>query len=282
MSLGRKWRKLFEQEKPFRFLFGRILSKSGLCRLFTIKTHGYLLRFHPATLSEEIWCSPESRYPDINFIRTYLKAGDTYFDVGANIGNLLIPASNAVGETGRVVAFEPHPRVYSYLSDNLRLNKVRNAHAHNVALGSAPGEVHFTDLQDDDLNRVDLNGAGIRVKIHKLDDFSAHFQRIALLKIDVEGYENLVLSGALLTLDKTDCLYFEASEEQYQRYGYGFRDLAGFLSDRGFAIYKARSDGGFEKLSRTYVPLAAHENLYAVKDAEQFFARMSASKSENV
>jgi FkbM family methyltransferase len=273
MNWGRKLEKLRRQERPWRFLVGRLLLRTRLCRLCLIKTHGYVLRFHPTTLSEEIWYDPRSRHGDIHFLRSYLKVGDTCLDVGANIGNTVLAAAQAVGQAGRVIAFEPHPSIYTCLAQNLRLNEADQVVAHNVALGDHAGEVFFTDLEDDDTNRVGSGRNGIRVELRTLDQFTIDCPAIALLKIDVEGYERLVLSGASRTLEKTDGLYFEVSEEQFQRYGYRTRDLHEMLIGFGFAVYQGAGENCVRRLALDYVPAPGHENLYAFKNEKRFLER---------
>ncbi len=78
------------------------------------------------------WCSCSTIWlfgiwePDLTaFIASRLEAGDTFIDVGANIGVFSMLASHHVGSTGSVVAIEASPRVYGELLTTLELNGVR-------------------------------------------------------------------------------------------------------------------------------------------------------------
>src|SRR5438270_3347355 len=51
-----------------------------------------------------------------------LSPGDTFIDIGANIGYFSLFATTLVGETGKVVAIEPSARIFERLSENVRLN----------------------------------------------------------------------------------------------------------------------------------------------------------------
>ncbi len=61
--------------------------------------------------------------PFTRFVASVLRRGDVAVDVGANIGVFTVPMALAVGETGRVIAYEPNPEVADLLGDNVYLNR---------------------------------------------------------------------------------------------------------------------------------------------------------------
>jgi FkbM family methyltransferase len=63
-----------------------------------------------------------------------LRPGDTFIDVGANIGYYTLLASQRVGKDGLVFAFEPSPPNLAHLAGNLTLNKCNNVVLYSVAL----------------------------------------------------------------------------------------------------------------------------------------------------
>ena len=67
------------------------------------------LRCYPdsPSASAMIYCHDSPDFHEMNFIRRYLRAGDTFLDIGANIGVYSLLAASRVGPSGRVVAFEP-------------------------------------------------------------------------------------------------------------------------------------------------------------------------------
>jgi FkbM family methyltransferase len=79
-----------------------------------------------------------------------LRTGDRYIDAGANIGQLTLAASKRVGATGEVIAIEPHPAIYRYLTGNLDLNRCGNVRSMQIALGDRAGEVALTSRRSDD------------------------------------------------------------------------------------------------------------------------------------
>lgn len=143
------------QPNPARFVISRLLRLLHLSHLVTMTVPPSVrLRLYPTSLSEMYWMAPDAREADHRFLEAYLASGMTVVDVGANIGALTIHASKKVGPVGRVISIEAHRRVFSYLLGNLRLNRCSNVEAINVAVGSSPGTVIFSDLKQDDINHV--------------------------------------------------------------------------------------------------------------------------------
>lgn len=266
--------RLREEEKPVRFLISRLLRKSKFSTLLLINRNGYKLRFHPTALSTTLWLNPGERMEDEDFLTSYLKPGDKFIDIGANIGTLTLTGARAVGPTGHVYAFEAHPVTARYLKSNIALNSFGNITLFNIALSDKPGEVGFLNLSSDDQNCVAESGTGIRVEALPLDDVQLPAQEIALLKIDVEGYEKFVLTGAAKTLPSVQAIYFEASEATYRGFGYGFSDIHSLLSSQGFNLLRWNHNRA-ELVSSEY-RCSITENILAVRDMGHFVARMKA------
>lgn len=268
--MNRYFRILRAQRRPIRFLLARGLATSGLCRFLTIKQRGYRLRFHRSNLSEQLWLDSASRADALEFFRAYLKPGDNVIDVGANIGDTALTASLCVGPTGHVWSVEPHPRTFRFLETNLKLNRVTNVQVLNFAVGETLGEVTFTDDRRDDMNRV---GAGaFRVPIRRLDDLVACRDPIALLKVDVEGYEKPVFAGAPGILENTHCLHFEVSRAHFSWFGYEISDLLQLLESSGFNLFRLESNGSLQTINARFETDAV-ENLIGLRSAAEFVER---------
>ena len=243
MSLQR-WRqranKLWSHPKPLRFLASRVLWQARISQLLTMRlADGIRLRFYPSSISAALWVEQGARDEDANFLKLVLRPGDHYIDCGANIGHLAVVARNIVGPSGSAIAIEPNPRIYQYCVGNLELNAFRDVHALNIALGEEDGTVTISDQRADDQNRV---GEGkIVVPMRRLDDVSGA-GRIALLKIDVEGYELQALRGARQTLERTLVVYCELSASNAHRFGYTPGDIEQLLLDSGFVLAHARDN----------------------------------------
>jgi len=131
----------------------------------------------------------------------HLRPGDIACDVGANKGSFIYWLSRRV-RTGRVIAFEPQPQLASYLSNICRVTGLGNvtveakavySHSGNQDLflpaGHEPG-ASLTHPASEAKSFTTLS-----VPVVSLDDYFSENDRIALLKIDVEGAELGLLKG---------------------------------------------------------------------------------------
>ena len=267
--------RLKTQKNLKRFILGQILWRSQLCRLFIINRGQYRLRFFPTALSMSYWFDENERKGDETFIGIYLRQGDCMIDVGANIGALTLVAAQSVGNNGQVVSIEAHPTIFTYLKKNISLNQVGNVKLINMAVGNEEGEVSFSNKRSDDQNEVTYNDKHtITVSVDRLDDILVEgaYERIHLLKVDVEGYEKFVFEGGERTLQKTDCVYFESWEQHFVKHGYSSRDCLNLLREQGFEVYQQR-DGQYKPVATNYTS-QKRENLFAIRDLSQFLTRI--------
>lgn len=270
MSLSHWIRVVSKHPRPMRLIAARALQLSRLSPLFTIRLDGYDLRFYPTNTSANLWINPDSRFHDLSLFRDYCRPGETVVDVGANIGEVSIVLSQGVGDSGRVIAFEPHPRIFTFLTGNLALNKCTNVTPKNLALGSEPGIVRMSDDKRDDMNRVTASGA-IEVACSTLD-VELPDGPIAFLKVDVEGFELSVLKGARDVLRRAACVNCELIDEHCRRNGHGMGDVIALLRESGFQTFIAGGGRSLRPVDATFSVAGAHE-LIAVKDPSDFARR---------
>lgn len=253
----------------------RILIKLRISSLFKIKQKDFDLRFYPSSMSRILWVDQylaEKPYgEEQEFFRRYLRPNDIVIDVGANIGFFTLIFSTIVGRTGKVYAIEPHPRIYKYLQGNLDLNSVENVFPFNLALGSKSGTVKFSDRKGDDRNAVITTGTGITVPQKRLDQLGIEDESIALLKIDVEGYEKFVIESAGQILKNVRCIYFEAIERHFSKFGYKLEELLNILVNYDFKILEISANKVYRLPSFHY--LGFSNNLIAVRDINSFLKR---------
>ena len=268
------WRELHRRGQLVRYLAARVLTTTGISRLIRIRRREFDLRFYPSSISVALWLDPEGRDDDEEIFRRYLRPGDVVVDVGANIGNLTLQAAKCVGETGQVIALEAHPRTFTYLLGNLALNRVRNVNALNLAVGDHEGVVAFSNQRQDDQNAVVSNETGLTIPMRPLDAIVPAAAHVALLKIDVEGYERFVLAGAPDTLRRTDCVFFEAYESAFARFGYATTDLLEALVAAGFHPLRFDEHGDVVPLPMSYRADRC-ENLLAARNVANVRARLS-------
>jgi FkbM family methyltransferase len=142
--------------------------------------------------------------------------GDVVADVGANVGYMSSLAAARVGPTGKVLAFEPHPRIYAMLEHNAagwrEAAEIGEVELRRVALSDAAGEGTLVSPSFDansglaSLNSdqapapADADADTMPVSLARLDEIPGADQ-VRVLKADVEGHEADVLRGASRLLE---------------------------------------------------------------------------------
>lgn len=142
---------------------------------------------------------------ELEFVSRYLKPGDIAFDIGANVGIFSVVIGIATGQKGRVVAVEPVPFNTQRLRYNLDLNGLRNVQILPVALGSCEDLLDINIAEDAAYHSFGaVEGpfhavSNLTVSVRKLDHIWHEMGKpqVDLLKIDVEGMEDDVLSGGM-------------------------------------------------------------------------------------
>lgn len=161
------------------------------------------------------------------FILENFRNGNVFVDVGANIGGYTI----RLGKRGTTYAFEPNPRNYQVLVANVNLNGVRSAHIFSTLVGNQSRRANLYLSKFHGRHSMLGRGEYTDVKTVTLDSALGTLNRIHILKIDVEGAEPTVLSGAEETLKRTVCVVVETSGSQEKH-------TTMFLTSRGFEFVK--------------------------------------------
>lgn len=190
-------------------------------------------------------------------VRSYkrlVRPGSVVLDVGANVGAHTMPLAQAVGENGRVIAFEPTSWAFEKLVGNLALNPAlsERVRAERVMLVAGPDsgmpehvysswplvgsdEVH-------PLHRGSLKSTA-EAEATTLDRYvaAAGLDRVDFLKLDVDGAEPDVLAGAAETIVRYGPpIIMELAPYLYDGTD-GFECLIGFLDANGYRIEHLRS-----------------------------------------
>jgi FkbM family methyltransferase len=161
---------------------------------------GFLPRVRPEPLEE-------------TFLQTLELRDRTVYDIGGYEGVFTLFFARRVGPGGRLVTFEPNPRNFNKIVDNVRLNGFTNVDVRPVAVGAAVGQAALVFPTDDTAcgslrpeiqNQLkhEKTAATIEVPIETIDHLvAAGLPEPDFVKIDVEGLEIDVLRGmwALLT-----------------------------------------------------------------------------------
>lgn len=135
---------------------------------------------------------------NLRLIAAYLPAGGTFVDIGANCGLYTVFGARAAGPKGRVLAIEPLPQMAERTALNVALNGLDNVTLVHGAVGPEEGTLTFHALphQLGQSSMIEVPGSvPLKVQVRPLLALvkEAGIQRIDVLKIDVEGYEDQAL-----------------------------------------------------------------------------------------
>jgi FkbM family methyltransferase len=183
-------------------------------------------------------------WEELQFCLGYLRPGDHFVDVGANVGVFSTLVGTRIPGV-RITAVEPFPPVRADLEANLALNHLEISVV-GSAVSDAEGEATFEVLDRDVLNRLAPSGSegartGITVPVTTLDLLVGD-DPPALIKIDVEGAELSVLRGAkrLLSAASPVLLFEHAGHSEH--FGVSASDMRAFLTARGYTIHLLDGD----------------------------------------
>ena len=209
-------------------------------------------RFDYETTQIRRWTDQVPKYlrnADDYWFRHYAPApGDVIVDVGAGRGEDVLAFSQRVGPTGRVIAIEAHPGSFRLLQSFCALNHLDNVLPVNAALMDAPGSVTIETSDDWRSNTVGSGASGSPIRATTLDLLADELQldKIAFVKMNIEGAERQALPGMAATLARTGhlcvcCHDFRAERgdgDEYQTRAF----TEAVLRDRGFVVHFRRDD----------------------------------------
>jgi FkbM family methyltransferase len=137
------------------------------------------------------------------FVQNFLRSGDVFVDVGANLGYFTRVALSVVGASGRILAFEPDPHNYSLFCRNAADNLDKQVSGFNCGLGDSEfsavlsqSSYNFGDHRISSTPLID-SAQQCQVRITTLNAKIAELavSEVSLVKIDTQGFEVPVLRG---------------------------------------------------------------------------------------
>jgi FkbM family methyltransferase len=143
----------------------------------------------------------------------------TFLDIGANVGFFTVKAAKRLEKRGSVIAIEPHPVRFGLLRQNVALNGLDNVTCLPFAVGSENGRAAIYEPDPSfgphrlDISCAPIGSAAIDVEMRTVDSLlqALRISELALVKIDVEGFEPEVIGGMLQLLgDQPVPVIFEA------------------------------------------------------------------------
>lgn len=207
------------------------------------------------------------------FISHLLKRGDVFIDVGAHIGYFSMLASKCVGPDGKVYAIEAAPGTCHLLAQNLTRNAMDNVEAINMAVADRECRVRIQspDSRNIGMNRVQFCGEddpdGVPAKPLPAI-VGPDFARAALIKIDIEGAEAIVLPGILGALVSTNSGAILISEIRREN-----ARLISLAHELGFRIKAIRNSYSIPHfLIRSVLRRTDEDQFFVLRDTESYLS----------
>jgi len=181
--------------------------------------------------------------PEIKGLAQLVKPGDTVIDIGAGLGMYTVPLSYLIGPSGRIDSIDPQPRNFHVVRFLRGLVGTARGKLRRIAMGPQAGEGEIVVPKNGPFpifGHGHLRPVGtpserpvhrVRTDIDTVDAWVERegLGRVAFIKIDVEGFEPLVVEGARGVIDRDrPSLLMEIEDRHLVRYD---RDAAGFLAD---------------------------------------------------
>ena len=182
--------------------------------------------------------------------------GQTIYDMGGFHGIFTLFFARSVGKNGRVVTFEPNPKNYVKILDNIRVNHFKNAQVEPIAVGNEKGKKPLVyqrsalgagSLQEE-IKAQFVQKRGVKTVQVEIDTLDNLIEQKSLpepdfVKIDVEGLEMDVLLGMNETVERhKPKIFVELHGVNKQKKSENTARVTKYLIEKGYTIYHVESE----------------------------------------
>jgi FkbM family methyltransferase len=209
---------------------------------FIYSLKGCKMRCDPTTNFHLFIHGPEKNKKIIPIIDKYVKPGQVVVDVGAHSGYFTICLSKAVGDSGKVYAYEASPVIYKELCHTVNENKLTNVSAINKAMSEEIGQVSFflaPNWKSEISSLRPGEGEKINIEATKMDVEFQNESPVTFVKIDVEGAEMKVLYGMDSVIRRDHpVMVIEITDKWLKELGHSSIQVFEYLHSHGYKIYE--------------------------------------------
>lgn len=186
---------------------------------------------------------------DSAMIMRLVSPNDCVIDIGANMGWYSINVAKTYPQS-KVHAFEPIPKTYSFLEQNIKLNHVSNIVAHHFGLSNERKDLTFYFYPEGSGNASSANLSErtdaelITCHVERLDEFvSANELHVDFIKCDVEGAELFAFQGAKETLQRDKPIVFtEMLRKWATKFNYHPNEILALFTSMGYRCFVAQDN----------------------------------------
>lgn len=247
----------------------------------TVFGHEIFLDTRDLSLTPHLVLTGVWEYPTTRVLRSKLRPGMSYVEIGTNVGYYAVLAASIVGPEGRVAGFEANPRMAQLASRSLHLNGYdRFANITPVAIADKPGRLTLHTHRDffgsstvvgelvniPILEEAPAEGRGaLEVQAVTLDEALAGTDgRADFIKMDIEGAEPLAIRGMsrLLQSNRVLRMIIEFSPAMIAGAGVDPGQFLDSLAAMGFRMGRITDSGTVAWASPAQLTTHTHSDLY--------------------
>jgi FkbM family methyltransferase len=179
---------------------------------------------------------------DTDLFQRMLRPGMTFVDIGAHVGYFSLLAASLVGETGRVLAFEPSPDNFELLQANVRNRGLANVRCFPWAVGAQNGSAElYLAVENGGDHRIapaEEERTQIEVPLVALDSVPEITAPLHAVKIDIQGAEEAAVRGMERVLDSSPDVFIVLEFWPYGivRFGGDPRRVLDYYRSLGFVV----------------------------------------------
>jgi len=211
-----------------------------------------------------------------------ISPGQSFVDVGANVGLYTLFGARLVGPSGHVIALEPVPRLARLLRQTVAMNGLSawvDVHQAAAAEVSGARTLHVA-FPYGHSSLYPLPHEHEQTSVHglALDDLLSTERAIHCLKIDVEGAELDVLRGLQATLQRHDeiVVVLELGPSHLERVGITAAAWFDEIAQNGFTPWRIReTDGGLQRLGFHDIPQIFSTNVLLLRHSPEHYPQLS-------
>jgi FkbM family methyltransferase len=199
------------------------------------------------------------------------KQGDYIIDIGANVGEISFNLAKKVGKNGKIISFEPDKYNFDRLLRNYKLNTFDNIQLVNKGLGNKPGRylmrINENEVGNNGSKRIVASVSGSNDNSIDVIALDTYFQenpvsKIALIKMDVEGYEVNVLNSASKTIQNhRPIIYTEMQDKKLKEFGSSASEMTALIKNKGYKVLNAETN---EAISDSYNFTDCHIDILCI------------------
>jgi FkbM family methyltransferase len=239
LNLVRAVSRIFPLKHKLNFLISKYLKTGTQLAIGYYKTMSICTTLNDenrSTVAEVILRGPDGQ-PEaalLKKIKKDLPNNTVFADVGGNIGTFFWQFRDKCKD---IYVFEPIPRLNDVIERSIKYNNDEHVHLIKKAVGDKPGQVKMLDNNNSSVVGDDNNAAVLTIPVTTLDDELLSLEKLDFIKIDVEGYELLVLNGAKRVIEKyRPAMLVELHPMYLENYGQSHVEVIEFIEGCNYKI----------------------------------------------